>query len=220
MKAAISPQDFELLSAHLDGQLAPAQAQAFLARLGAEPQLAAALANLTSVRTLLRRAPQRRVPRSFMLTPQQAGQRQRSDVRQRSGVGAWSGFNFASAIAALTLIFVLVTDFSVNGLPTPLTARSAEPVLMMAEAPQAESYDAGEAAGNGPANQADSAETLMLENTAAEEETILADEPPSMKEEAPATLTGWVAYNAPVLEALLASLAVIAGLLAWHHRRR
>lgn len=215
MKAAISPQDFEKLSAHLDGQLAPAQTQALLARLEAEPQLAAALASLTNVRTLLRRAPQRRVPRSFMLTPQMAGQ------PQRNALGAWSGFNFASAIAALTLIFVLVTDFSVNGLPTPLMARSAEPVLMMAEAPQAESYAAGGEAGNGPANEAaDSAETLMLENTTAEEETMLADEPPSMKEEAPATLTGWVAYNAPVLEALLASLAVIAGLLAWHHRRR
>lgn len=214
MKAAISPQDFELLSAHLDGQLAPAEAQALLARLGAEPQLAAALASLTNVRTLLRRAPQRRVPRSFMLTPQQAGQ------RQRSGLGAWSGFNFASAIAALTLIFVLVTDFSVNGLPTPLTARSAEPVLMIAEAPQAESYAAGGEADNGPANEAaDNAETLMLESMPSDEGG-LADEPPSMKEETPATLTGWVAYNAPVLEALLASLAVIAGLLAWHHRRR
>ncbi|UYN89996.1 MAG: hypothetical protein KIT08_01865 [Anaerolineales bacterium] len=214
MKAAISPQDFEKLSAHLDGQLAPAQAQALLARLGAEPQLAAALASLTNLRTLLRRAPQRRVPRSFMLTPQMAGQ------TQRGILGAWSGFNFASAVAALTLIFVLVTDFSVNGLPTPLAARSAEPVLMMAEAPQAESYAAGGEAGNGPANEAaDSAETLMLESMPADEGG-LADQPPSMKEEAPATLTGWVAYNAPVLEALLASLAVIAGLLAWHHRRR
>ncbi len=206
MKAAITLRDYELLSAHLDGQLAPAETQALLARLDAEPQLAAALASLTKVRALLRRAPQRRVPRSFMLTPQQAG--------QRSGLGAWSGFNFASAIAALTLIFVLVTDFSVNGLPTPLTARAPEAVMMMAEAPQAESYDAGEAAGNGPANPV---ETLALENTAADE-TRMAEEP-SLKE-APLTLTGWVAYNAPVLEALLASLAVIAGLLAWHHRRR
>jgi len=208
MKAAITPRDYELLSAHLDGQLAPAETQALLARLGTEPQLAAALASLTKVRTLLRRAPQRKLPRSFMLTPQQAGQ------RRRSGLGTWSGFNFASAIAALTLIFVLATDFSVNGLPTPLTARAPEAVMMMAEAPQAESYDAGEAAGNGPANPV---ETLMLENTAADE-TRMAEEP-SLKE-APLTLTGWVAYNAPVLEALLASLAVIAGLLAWHHRRR
>lgn len=211
MKAAITLRDYELLSAHLDDQLTPAETQALLARLDTEPPLHEALQRLMQLRTLLRRAPQRRVPRSFMLTPQQAGQ------RQRSGLGAWSGFNFASAIAALTLIFVLVTDFSVNGLPTPLMARAPEAVMMMAEAPQAESYDAGEAAGNGPANPADSAETLMLENTAADE-TRMAEEP-SLKE-AHLTLTGWVAYNAPVLEGLLASLAVLAGLLAWHHRRR
>lgn len=213
MNAVIAPRDLELLSAHLDGQLTPAETQALLARLRTEPNLPEALQRLTNVRTLMRRAPQRRVPRSFMLTPQMAGQ------GQRSRLGAWSGFNFASAVAALTLIFVLVTDFSVNGLPTPLTARSAEPVMMMAEAPQTESYAAGGEAGNGPANQADSAETLMLESTATEE-TMPTSEPPSPKETPAPTLTAWVAQHAPVLEALLASLAVIAGLLALHRRRR
>ncbi|MCL4258371.1 MAG: hypothetical protein KJZ53_07580, partial [Anaerolineales bacterium] len=150
MNAAIAPRDFELLSAHLDGQLAPADTQALLARLGAEPHLREALQRLTQLRSLLRRAPQRRLPRSFMLTPQQAGQ------RQRSGVAAWSGFNFASAIAALTLIFVLATDFTVNGLPAMPTARSAEPVLMMAEAPQAESYATDSPPSGGAANPADS----------------------------------------------------------------
>ncbi|QYK49903.1 MAG: hypothetical protein KF701_05765 [Anaerolineales bacterium] len=208
MNASIAPRDFELLSAHLDGQLAPADTQALLARLGAEPHLREALQRLTQLRSLLRRAPQRRLPRSFMLTPQQAG--------QRSGVAAWSGFNFASAIAALTLIFVLATDFTVNGLPAIPTARSAEPLLMMAEAPQAESYATDSAPSGGAANPADS---TLFESTPADE-TSLADEIPTLKEPPAPTLTAWVAYNAPVLEALLASLAVIAGLLAWHHRRR
>ncbi len=215
MNSSIDSRDLELLSTHMDGQLAPAETQALLARLGTEPQLREALQRLTQVRSLLRRAPQRRLPRSFMLISQMAGQ------RQPSRLSAWSGFNLASAVAALALIFVLVTDFSVNGLPTPLTARAPEAVMMLAESPQAESTAGSGEAGNGIANQADSTETLMLENTATEDsaESTLA-EPPSLKEAPAPTLTAWVARHAPVLEALLASLAVIAGLLAWHRRRR
>lgn len=209
MKPVISPRDIERLSAHLDGQLEPAQAQALLARLEREPHLREALERLTQVRGLLRRAPQRKLPRNFMLSPQVAGQ------RQPSGLSAWSGFNFASALAALALLFVLVTDFSVNGLPS-LPGATAEPMLMMAEAPQAESY-AADATDSRLADEptGGAAETLMLESGPAN----AVSEEPALKVAPSLTLAQWVALHARTLEILLASLAVIAGVFAWKRRR-
>lgn len=208
-----SPRDLELLSTHLDGQLTPGEAEALLARLEREPALTAAFKQLQRTRTALRRAPQRRVPRSFTLTAKMAGE------RVRSGLGTWSGFNFASALAALALILVLVTDFSYNGLPVLGAPTAQEPMLMMAEAPVEENYsadlaNAAGAAESQPVEEAQGgAESDMLRNMAA-------DEAPSMKEAGAPTLTQWIAMNARTLETLLASLAIIAGLLAWHHRRR
>ncbi|MCW5874362.1 MAG: hypothetical protein KIS88_06915 [Anaerolineales bacterium] len=214
MTAPTAPRDLELLSAHLDGQLTPGEAEALLARLEREPALTAAFKQLQRTRTLLRRAPQRRLPRSFMLTPAMAGK------PQRSGLGAWSGFNFASALAALALILVLVTDFSFNGLPSlgAGAAPAQEPMLMLAEAPVEESSPA-EATGAADSQLADEgldgaeSDMLRVESTAA-------DEAPMLKEATAPTLTQWVLQNARTLETLLASLAIIAGLLAWHQRRR
>jgi anti-sigma factor RsiW len=209
MTAPLSPHELELLSAHLDGQLSPAEREALLARLENEPALTAAFKDLQRLRSVLRRAPQRRLPRQFMLSPAQAGA-----AAARRG---WSGFNFASALAALALLFVLATDFSLNGLPS---APAAEPVLMMAEAPAADSAAGGLATGNAIAESqvAEEAQARSLEATA--DEMFSTDEAPSLKTAPAPTLTGWVAAHASDLEALLASLAVIAGLLAWHQRRR
>lgn len=215
-----SPHDLELLSAHLDGQLTPGDAEALLARLEREPELTAAFKQLQRTRSLLRRAPQRRVPRSFMLTAKMVGE------RARGGLGAWSGFNFASALAALALILVLVTDFSYNGMPTlGAAAEAQEPMLMMAEAPVEESYS--ESTSTDAANPAGAAESQLAEEAqgGAESDMRTMDDPlanqaPAMKEAEAPSLTHWVALNAGTLEALLASLAVIAGLLAWHQRRR
>ena len=118
MKPRVSPKDIEQLSAHLDGSLTEREQAALTARLAAEPALAAALKQLELTRAMLRRAPQRKTPRSFTLTAAMAGQR-------RGSLGAWSGFNFASAAASLALILVLLTDFSLNGLPLPAAASGA-----------------------------------------------------------------------------------------------
>ncbi|HRN51208.1 MAG TPA: hypothetical protein PLC52_10000 [Anaerolineales bacterium] len=220
MSRPTSPRDIELLSAHLDGQLTPGDAEALLARLEHEPELTAAFKQLQRTRSLLRRAPQRRVPRSFMLTAKMAGE------RARGGLGAWSGFNFASALAALALILVLVTDFSYNGMPTlgAGAAEPQEPMLMMAEAPVEESYSESNSAD--AANAVGAAESQLTEEAQgnAESDTRIMEDPlanqPVMKEAEAPTLAQWIAMNARTLEALLVSLAIIAGLLAWHHRRR
>lgn len=232
MSRPTSPRDLELLSAHLDGQLTPGEAEALLARLEHEPELTAAFKQLQRTRSLLRRAPQRRVPRSFMLTAKMVGE------QARGGLGAWSSFNFASALAALALILVLVTDFSYNGMPAlgAGAAESQEPMLMMAEAPVEESYStesystesySAESYSADAANAAGATESQLAEEAQGGAESDmrtmedpLANEAPAMKEAEAPTLAQWVAMNARTLEALLASLAIIAGLLAWHHRRR
>ncbi len=220
MSRPTSPHDIELLSAHLDGQLMPGDAEALLARLEHEPELTAAFKQMQRTRSLLRRAPQRRVPRSFMLTAKMVGE------QARGGLSAWSGFNFASALAALALLLVLVTDVSYNGMPLlgAGAAEPQEPMVMMAEAPVEESYSESYSAD--AANAAGATESQLAEESQgnAESDTRIMEDPlanqPAMKEAEAPTLAQWVAMNARTLEALLTSLAIIAGLLAWHHRRR
>jgi negative regulator of sigma E activity len=200
MKPAIPRKDLEQLSAHLDGSLSEREQAALAARLAAEPALAAARRQLELTRAMLRRAPQRKTPRSFTLTAAMASQ-------GRGRLGAWSGFNFASAAASLALILVLLTDFSLNGLPLPAAASGAveAPQALMAEAPA-------------------EADTALAPEPSPEAFTL--EQPPAADEGAgeisakrSLSASEWIAENARTLEALLASLAVISGVLAWHRRR-
>jgi hypothetical protein len=65
--------DVEQLSAYLDGQLSQAEKTRLETRLQLDPSLAATLADLRRARSILRRTPRRRSPRSFTLTPIMAG---------------------------------------------------------------------------------------------------------------------------------------------------
>lgn len=198
MKPQISPRDIEQLSAHLDGQLPERQQAALAARLAAEPRLAAAQRQLQLTRAMLRRAPQRRLRRAFTLRAEMVAAR-------RGGLAAWGGFNFASAAASLALLLVLIADFSANGLPAPVAMRK-EPEAMTAAMPQAE--DAGAAM-----EPMGTAEAFTLEAPAPVEDT-LNEETARSTEAQP-----WLARKAGALEALLASLAAVTGLAAWHRRR-
>jgi hypothetical protein len=200
MKPAISPKDLEQLSAQLDGSLSEREQAALTARLAAEPALAAAHRQLELTRAMLRRAPQRKTPRSFALTAAMVGQ-------GRGRLGAWSGFNFASAAASLALVLVLLTDFSLNGLPQPVAATGA------AEAPQALMAEAPEEADTALAPEP-SAEAFALEQPPAAEEGA-----GEISVKRSLSAAEWIAGNARTLEALFASLAVISGVLAWHRRR-
>lgn len=208
MKQTLSPRELEQLSAHLDGQLPAAQQAALEARLAAEPGLRAIFEGLQRTRSLLRRAPQRKLRRAFMLNAGMAGE------RGRSGLRSWSSLNFASAAAALALVLVLAADFSVNGLPTPPASalRAGEAQSMMATAP--ESF-ATEASGDdmtlqGGMPEADSMPPQVLTDEVPQPSALKADD----------SLAAAVARNAPVLEALLASLTAITGLAALHRRKR
>ncbi|MEZ0395038.1 MAG: zf-HC2 domain-containing protein [Anaerolineales bacterium] len=110
-------RDLEQLSAYLDGQLPQAEAARLESRLAADPALAAALEELRQARAVLRRAPRRRAPRAFTLTPQMAGLK--PPVPRAVPVFSW-----ASALA--TLIFLCAFGGAWMG---QLTSRSAVPVM-------------------------------------------------------------------------------------------
>jgi hypothetical protein len=93
-------RDIERLSAWLDGQLPQAEKTRLESRIGADPELAAALEEMRQARALLRRTPQRRAPRNFTLTPKMAGVR--PPVPRAAPVLSW-----ASAAAMLLFVFTL-----------------------------------------------------------------------------------------------------------------
>jgi len=64
-----NPQDWQLLSAYMDGALPPRQRASLEARLDAEPDLMHDLLQLQQTRRILRSIPHKRAPRSFALTP-------------------------------------------------------------------------------------------------------------------------------------------------------
>lgn len=68
MTPRIFPDDWETLSAYLDGQLSEREMKQLRQRLDAQPELQSALDELQRTKMVLRSAPRRRVPRNFTLT--------------------------------------------------------------------------------------------------------------------------------------------------------
>jgi hypothetical protein len=135
MSRELSARDMERASAYLDDPLTSRARAAFELRLISEPSLARALAELRETRALLRRAPQRRVPRSFALKAEMV-----SSV-QKPLFGGWSSMNFVSAAATLVLMLVFAGDIWATGLPSfGAAAPAAEeaPQALMAQEPAAE----------------------------------------------------------------------------------
>lgn len=104
MMTRISNRDWEALSAYLDGQLSLKERDRLEARLKASADLQDALEQLRRTRSVLRSLPPVRAPRNFTLTPQM--------VRARAAPSpAYPIFRFASALAAVLLVLVLLGDF-------------------------------------------------------------------------------------------------------------
>lgn len=192
MSTSHSSRDQEQISAYLDGALSERDFAQFKTRLNAETELAAAVQQMQRTRAMLRRAPQRRVPRSFALTQQMLG------APRPSLFSGWNALNFASAVATLLLAFVLIGDFSANGLPIAAGAPAPEApqALMAAEAATDEAVQA-------------TPETELYAQ--ANRQTKGAE-----------TALNWNALFAQYtrkLELGLAGIALISGLLAWHQKR-
>lgn len=134
MKSQISPQDYEQISAFLDGEMRGEAAHNFEARLQKETHLKAALQEMRAVRSLVREMPKIRAPRSFTLSLQM--------VRERKAglfsLVALRTMQFSAALSALLLVLVLASDlflnrFTLRGALAPAAPPAA--LEMAAEAP-------------------------------------------------------------------------------------
>ncbi|MFO7624603.1 MAG: hypothetical protein R6V73_09650 [Anaerolineales bacterium] len=112
MRINISNRDWELLSAYMDGQLSSSKRVQLESRMQTNPELRAALDELTQTRAMLRSLPRLKAPHSFKLTPEMVGQRQPRRL--------YPFFQFASALSSLMLVLVLLSDFLGFGLSAPL----------------------------------------------------------------------------------------------------
>lgn len=205
----INPRDLERLSASLDAVLSPRERARLDQRLSAEPALARALSELQRTRELLRRAPQRKVPRQFTLTAQMLG------AANKAPMGGWSSLSLVSAVATLLLVVVFAGDFWANGSPSfgepsfgAATSASEEaPQALMAEVPT-ESIEAGGDAAALPT------ETLDLYAQADDSSRQIKDEGE------PFDLRGFMASYARPIELGLALVALGAASVVWLRRRR
>jgi hypothetical protein len=103
MRNNLSPRDWELLSAYMDGQLSNGKRVQLEARLEVNPDLRAALDDLTRTRAMLRSLPRLKAPRSFKITSEMVGQREPKRF--------YPFFQLASALSSVMLVLVLLTDF-------------------------------------------------------------------------------------------------------------
>ena len=98
MTTRIFPEDWERLSAYLDGQLPEREKEDLRQRLDAQPELQRALEELRRTKMVLRSAPRRRVPHNFTITPAMLPQR-------KPWFPLVPVFSFASAMALILLVF-------------------------------------------------------------------------------------------------------------------
>lgn len=143
-----TPQDVDRLSAYIDNQLTPAERAALELRLTAEPELREMLRDLGLTVRALRALPAVTPPRSFALTPAQAGA-----ARQRSARSPWfPALRLATALSALVLAVVVAGDLG-SGLLAMRPAATEETAGAVVTAP-VEAPAAGPTASQTPGAEA------------------------------------------------------------------
>lgn len=99
MTTPLTPQDWETLSAYLDGQLTVTEKRQIQDLMALRPELKQGLEELRRTQAVLRAAPRRRAPRNFTLSPAMA-----QKARPRFRWGWTPSFSFASALATILLV--------------------------------------------------------------------------------------------------------------------
>lgn len=137
MVTRISPRDYEYLSAYLDGQLKEKAAQRLEARLAKETLLRDEYKEMQRMRVVLRSLPRQQVPRNFTLTPAMAGYRQQKSTRLYPVLG------FASALASILFVLVVLGDFLgyVPSAPRVSESAAVQEAAPLAMAPQEATAD-------------------------------------------------------------------------------
>jgi len=121
----LSPQEWQTLSAYLDGQLSPRERRQVETRLQARAEFRAALEELRQTRLILRSLPKRRAPRSFTLTPAMLESLGGKRTKPR---GAYPFFRLASALASFLLVMTFLGDLAIGATIRNLaTSRGAAP---------------------------------------------------------------------------------------------
>lgn len=222
MTEQISIRDWERLSAYLDNDLEAGRRETLEQRLRAEPGLQRALERLQATRNVLRRAPQARVPRSFVLSADMVSQR-----------GSWLSrlnlnLSVVSAVASLMLVVVLLGDLFAFGGAVDLTdlpgfaaaAPASDEESLAFSSEIAEESSMADDSMDGEDEDGLPEETQMLPENAGgglddfdgdnpEERTMATKEPPTTA----FALDPWLA-----LELSLLLIAVLAALGAWQRR--
>lgn len=203
MKPTLSPHDWELLSAYLDGALHGPDLARLQTRLEQDVTLRAGLQGLQSTQALLRAAAQRRRPRSFTI-PAALGAQLRP---ARNSFGLW---RLVSAAASLVLVTVLASQaLGTPQLPLAATLADEAPQAFMLEMAVEESAPA---AGNAVGDAGEDAVEEFALDLAAEDEALRST--PASKE--------YIGYT-PTLQEILLGLAVViavSSLLAWQQWRK
>jgi hypothetical protein len=106
MTKQIPVREWEAISAYLDKQLSEKERVRLEARLKTSPELQFALEEMRQTRALLRSQPRLKAPRNFTLTPEMVGRKAKARPEPRS----YLFFRFASAMATMLLVFVLLGD--------------------------------------------------------------------------------------------------------------
>jgi hypothetical protein len=127
MNNQISPQEWQILSAYIDGQLSERERRQIEARLLLHPELRKGLDELKRTRALLRSLPKRRAVRNFTLTP--------AMVKPRHPQRAYPVLRLASVFASFLLILTFLGEMALNVGYTGMT--SSEPAGQEAYALQA-----------------------------------------------------------------------------------
>jgi hypothetical protein len=118
----IARADIERLSAFLDGELSPREAEQLEARLATDQELSSALAALRATAEVVGSLPEVRLPRSFALTQDM--------VRPRR---AYPFLQFSTAAAALGFVLVIGADLLFGGAPDLSMGASSEQLPFVAD---------------------------------------------------------------------------------------
>ena len=120
MKTQLSPQDWQQLSAYLDGQLSITEKERLETRLHTQTSLLDGLEEIRQTRAVLRSVPRRKVPHNFILTRAMVSEQ----ARRRSAWFPVLGFTTLVSLVLLAAVSLLFQS-QTNSAPAPVAMQAA-----------------------------------------------------------------------------------------------